>query len=449
MNALAPAPRNKVSLSDLPVTRLTRRVSSGVPYHVQRDMAAANVLRAQSSVRILVAASATAIELLLLVALGSRGSVTGLTAALVAYIGFVALMHAAVARRFSASPAFVTVSLLGDMAFVYATTLAATAHPHYERALLGAMLVVHVANFYYGRRQAWRIALAGVAGYVLLVLGGSRSLTADRVEELWSLAIGCAGTVLVIAQAAGVRRRLRAMVTLFERAEEGDFSQAYDEAADLRPDAITRVGHAYNRVRSQLASMVLTDPLTGCLNRRGFDQALVREVARSARAHGEISLLTLDLDHFKLVNDTYGHLAGDEVLRAIGALLMQAGRVADVVARVGGEEFSVLLMDTGEPGARLFASRLCERVRAHPFVVSMLPDAIQLTTSIGVVSARPVVGDDGAGQLAMRADAALYAAKRAGRDQVQHWTPELDQAGSIISGEHALAVRARASTSSA
>ena len=438
MNALRQSPRNQVSLSDLPATRLSSRVSLEVPYHVQRDGAAAAVLHAQTRVRIVVALVATTVELLLLFLLDSRGSVTGLLASLVGYAAFVAAIHARVTRRGSAAPGLVTASLLGDMLFVFATTLSATGHPHSERALFGAMLVVHVANFYYGRRQAWRLGIAGAAGYFLLVLGGTRSPTADRVEELWSLAIGCAGTALVIAQAAGVRRRLRAMVALFERAEEGDFSQAYDEAADLRPDAITRVGHAYNRVRSQLASMVLTDPVTGCLNRRGFDQALIREVARSARAHGELSLLALDLDHFKLVNDTHGHLAGDEVLRAIGVLLLQAGRAGDVVARVGGEEFAVILADTGEPGAVHFATKLCEMVRAHQFAVSMLTESIQLTTSIGVVAARPEVGADVAAQLSTRADAALYAAKRGGRDQVRPWSPELDTLAATTSGERPL-----------
>jgi diguanylate cyclase (GGDEF)-like protein len=300
-----------------------------------------------------------------------------------------------------------------------------TTSAHYERALFWAMIVAHMANFYFGRRQAWRVVVATVAGYTgLIVFGGDSGHPGDRIEQLWSLAIAAGGTGLVITRASDVRRRLRMIVALFERAEEGDFSETYDEAADRRPDAITRVGRAYNRVRTQLASMVLTDPLTGCLNRRGFDQALAREVSRSARAGSELALLALDLDHFKMINDTHGHLAGDEVLRAAGALLIQAGRAGDVVARTGGEEFAVLLPDTSAAGAFQLASRLCDALREHPFVGTD-GTPIQLTTSIGVASGAPALDDDFAALFSERADVALYAAKRSGRDRVRAWSADL------------------------
>jgi diguanylate cyclase (GGDEF)-like protein len=239
--------------------------------------------------------------------------------------------------------------------------------------------------------------------------------------------------VFIVLQASDVRRRLRTIVRLFERAEDGDFSHEYDTAADGRPDAITRVGQAYNGVRAQLASLVLTDPLTGCQNRRGFDQALFREVGRSTRSGSEFALLALDLDHFKSVNDTYGHIAGDIVLREIGALLLHGNRAGDVFARVGGEEFAILLADTGADGAHLFASRLCERIRSHPFVLALGADPVTVTTSIGIASGTPRGVKDFPGLLWSRADCALYAAKRAGRNCVFTWTSEIES-----SGEHAV-----------
>jgi diguanylate cyclase (GGDEF)-like protein len=219
-----------------------------------------------------------------------------------------------------------------------------------------------------------------------------------------------------------IQRRLSKIVALFGRAEEGDFTQAYDTQNDRFPDAITRVGRAYNRVQVQLAEMVLNDALTGCLNRRGFDQSLTREIARASRAGSDLSLLAIDLDHFKKVNDTFGHLAGDAVLREFGLLLSQAARAGDMVARTGGEEFSILLPDTANEGALNSANRLCEKIRTHTFLANGKP--VKITASIGAVSARPGRGESDV-NLKLRADEALYAAKHAGRDRVEVWKGEL------------------------
>jgi diguanylate cyclase (GGDEF)-like protein len=362
----------------------------------------------------------------------SHGESQRLTLLAATAIGYAALVHgiALVARRRAgAAPALVTAALAADIAFVFLVTALGTTPEHYERALLGGIIVVHAANFYFGRRQAWRAAAMGLAAFlVLLAVAVLRGGQANLMEELWSLAIAMAGTTLVVAQAGDVRRRLRMIVELFERAEKGDFTRSYDDEGDARPDAITRVGRAYNRVREQLANMVLSDPLTGCLNRRGFEQAYAREVARSARAGSDLGLLVLDLDHFKLVNDTYGHPLGDEVLRGAGQLLAKACRAGDIVARVGGEEFALLLPDTGATGSFHFATRVCEAVRSHHFAPAA-PDGppIRVTTSIGVASRIPHRGvDDGASGLTARADAALYAAKRSGRDRVRVWSQELE-----------------------
>jgi diguanylate cyclase (GGDEF)-like protein len=209
---------------------------------------------------------------------------------------------------------------------------------------------------------------------------------------------------------------------LFERAGEGDFTQTYDVASDRFPDAVTRVGRAYNRVQVHLSEMVMNDALTGCLNRRGFDMSLAREVARSARAESDLALVAIDLDHFKRVNDTYGHLAGDAVLKEFGQMLSAAARAGDMVARTGGEEFSILLPDTGTDGATMVAERLCGKVWNQVFTVG--GRKIPVTASFGVISTRPG-RDESDANLKQRADEALFAAKNSGRDCVKIWTPEM------------------------
>jgi diguanylate cyclase (GGDEF)-like protein len=181
--------------------------------------------------------------------------------------------------------------------------------------------------------------------------------------------------------------------------------------------------------------MVQTDPLTQCMNRRGFEQSLAREIARSSRAGSEMSLLALDLDHFKNINDSRGHVFGDAVLREAGSLLIQTARAGDIVARTGGEEFSILLPDTPGNGAFHFANRLCDTFREHIFRVNN--KEVRLTISIGVVSTdgdRPLATERGknvAEEMKIRADEALYAAKRTGRDRARAWS----EAVSMRSGE--------------
>lgn len=423
-----PADRSPAILSRLFTPRSMARVA--VPRETNRDVAAAAVLAAQARSRIGIALSVTVVQLALVYWLAGHGNPATLLAITLGYAAFAGTVAVVVQQLERATPAAVTLALAGDLGYAFGITIAGTSPGHYERSLFGAMIVVHLANFYFGRRQAWRMVGLSIAAYVVLVIATGRGrIGLEQVESLWTLVIGAAGTALVIVNAGHVRRRLRAIVALFERAEEGDFSGEYDEAADRRPDAITRVGRAYNRVRMHLASMVLTDPLTGCLNRRGLDQALAREIGRASRSGSDLALLALDLDHFKVINDTHGHPAGDEVLRAAGALLNQACRAGDVVARTGGEEFSVLLPDTDAAGAFQFAARLCEIVRNHPFPPPMAwAPPIRVTTSIGVAAGAPEPGMNAAALFTARADAALYAAKRSGRDRARAWSDDVTAA---------------------
>lgn len=174
---------------------------------------------------------------------------------------------------------------------------------------------------------------------------------------------------------------------------------------------VVRVQDESLRLRGALARLARTDPLTGLINRRGFDEALAREHARVRRGGAPAALLLVDVDHFKRVNDTWGHQAGDETLRLLGGLLGGAFRAADVVGRIGGEEFAVLLVGCTPPEAAERARGLCVRVRTqsrdweHP-----------ITVSVGVATG--VARAPTPAELLASADAALYAAKAAGRDRV-------------------------------
>lgn len=157
----------------------------------------------------------------------------------------------------------------------------------------------------------------------------------------------------------------------------------------------------------------LTDPLTGLSRRHVFEEALRREAARLRRSGGSMAVVMIDLDHFKRINDTHGHRMGDEVLARVGRILRHSARNLDLPARLGGEEFGVLLPDTGLEGATAFAERFREHLAALALPSAAGP--VRVTASAGIA-----VGDDlaDADGLLDAADGALYRAKREGRDRV-------------------------------
>lgn len=186
--------------------------------------------------------------------------------------------------------------------------------------------------------------------------------------------------------------------------------QLNEELAEAQR-ALTRQNQGLQRSNQQILDTSRTDPLTGAANRRRFDERLQEELDRCQRTSGGLSLALADVDHFKQVNDDFGHLAGDAVLKAL-VVVMQAGtRAYDLVARWGGEEFVILLPDTESA----LAVDVADRIRLA-FGDETVPAVSRpITVSFGIAAARP---GDSAETLLARADAALYRAKEDGRNRV-------------------------------
>ncbi|MBI1905016.1 MAG: GGDEF domain-containing protein [Rhodocyclales bacterium] len=160
----------------------------------------------------------------------------------------------------------------------------------------------------------------------------------------------------------------------------------------------------------QLETLSITDRLTDIFNRRKLDEVLERECLRAQRTGSALSLIIIDVDHFKRVNDTYGHQRGDEVLRDIARILRQNVRALDTVGRWGGEEFMIICTETPRAGAAALAESIRTEIENHAF-----PDMERITASLGVAECR---ADGRAEELVRHADQALYRAKEEGRNQV-------------------------------
>jgi diguanylate cyclase (GGDEF)-like protein len=351
-------------------------------------------------------------------ALGARTALV-LTAILAgSYFAFNAGVVAYVRHRRTVAAWVVPVVLTFDVVTFHGAIFLSAPPEWYERSLILSTFSIQLTLLYFGwRPAAWTLLGVIVAYVAMLVTALELGHDLSMVESLWTLGLFTLGVSVFLSLQADVGERLATIVQIFDRAEHGDLSLTFEEDESARADRVTVIGAAYNRMRTQLESVVLTDPLTGCYNSRGYEQMLARELARAVRADSTLAVLGVDIDHFKTVNDTYGHLVGDDVLRDVGSLLRRTARLTDVVARTGGEEFTILATDTDEAGAIHLAERIRMAFAAHTFTPL---GRRRVTVSIGVASA-PARTEDVARLLRMRADEALYAAKRAGRDRTETW----------------------------
>jgi two-component system cell cycle response regulator len=300
---------------------------------------------------------------------------------------------------------------------------------HDLEGLLGTVLAAAVSATEANRATAWLVEGGSVVARAAVPVGAPRAavrrlpLGTDIAGEVASdglprrLGHGHEDSTTVLggpALAAPLRRGHNTLgVIVVEREAAGPAFDTDDEAmlVSLAGPAGIAVDNVMLHREAQRLSV--TDPLTGAGNLRHMTTTLAREVERSSRFDRPLSVLLLDLDHFKNVNDTYGHSVGDAVLRELARRLASCVREVDTVARYGGEEFVVVTPETDTDGARRLANRICEVVREEPFVVG--DDNVIVTVSVGIASL-PIHGT-ASGDLVRAADDGLYAAKRAGRDQ--------------------------------
>ena len=308
----------------------------------------------------------------------------------------------------------VTADIAAMTALFFLTAPAEQQH----RILILGVVSVQLSVFYFGWRQATWAATLILASYLYATLVATPFVPGPAIgvdaallnATLFALVAG-----LLIVAFDRFRRRLNRLRLSCKLIEEGEPVGMLTLGEEKRPDDLTLLARSFDAMRERLAEQIGSDPLTGCLNRRSLEGRLGVEWRMAKRRGSNVAILALDLDHFKQINDTRGHPVGDIVLQQLAGIMRATARDTDAVARVGGDEFVILLPDTGWQGALAFAERLRRRVDDSAFGPQSSPLAI--TVSVGVALAR---GTDPISPevLLEEADRALYKAKTAGRNRV-------------------------------
>lgn len=304
-----------------------------------------------------------------------------------------------------------TLTLAG---FIYLTSPPAELH----RILLFGFLSVQLGVFYFGRRHGTLAAALTAVAYLVFTIGVPPYVAGARPTLLavaFNVTLFAAIAVVLVYTFGSFRERmdaLRAYCKIVERGEAAGFPHLGDER---RPDELTLLARSFQSMHARLAEQIGSDPLTGCMNRRALESKLRADLRHARRRGTSVAVAAIDLDHFKEINDSKGHPVGDVVLQQIAGIMKSTARDTDCVARFGGDEFVIVLPDTGWQGALTFAERLRRRVDDFSFGPPGTP--MSLTISIGVALARgsdPISSD----MLLKEADIALYKAKTAGRNRV-------------------------------
>jgi two-component system, cell cycle response regulator len=233
------------------------------------------------------------------------------------------------------------------------------------------------------------------------------------------------------------------LILITARIQEGDRVRGLDLGADdyiTKPFSFSellariRVGSRVVQYQQHLEYQTQVDSLTGLFNRRAFENKMNEEFERSKRYHNPLSVLILDIDNFKMINDTYGHHGGDAALVKISETLRERTRQSDFPSRYGGEEFVLVLPETDQENAVQVANKVHEAIRSHSYGTTARP--FLLTVSIGVSSTSARFYSDWR-ELIADADQALYSAKNSGKDKVEIWQPEKKPSHNLPPAAHA------------
>ena len=286
------------------------------------------------------------------------------------------------------------------------------------RILVGATLVVQLAVFYFGRLLGSYAALLTALAYLLASrVSPTSGVLTDPPLSPMIFSLGVFGLVcaVVVTAYGNFRARMNRLRMFCKLVEDGDLTPSFALGVDKRPDDLTLLARSFEAMRSRLAEQIGTDPLTGCLNRRALETRLRAEWRQAKRRSSTVAVLAIDLDHFKQINDTRGHPFGDIVLQELAGIMKATARDTDAVARHGGDEFVIVLPDTGWQGALTFAERLRRKVDDFDFGAGKA--SMSITISVGVALARgtdPISPE----MLLQEADRSLYKAKSGGRNRI-------------------------------
>jgi diguanylate cyclase (GGDEF)-like protein len=285
----------------------------------------------------------------------------------------------------------------------------------YDQAIFGYVLVVLMSSYLLGWRIAALYTLASIAAMWWLAHLAVSGTVVPEFNNPYPAALNL--TVLCILIYSIVYFLVRTLSKALETAQH-----ELSERIRVESEREILIGRLYEeiterkRIEIELQQLASTDPLTGLFNRRRFLESAKQEFAKSSRYKRPLSLMILDLDRFKQINDTFGHPIGDQVLIQVADLLRNKTREVDIAARFGGEEFIILLPETNRAGAAVLAERLRHSVERLP--VDRDNGTIQLTVSIGIADKERSDKIDTIDQLIARADKALYKAKAVGRNRI-------------------------------